>query len=217
MDIERLIITSHKTLPVITTAILAELYGTDVANIKMNYSRNADRFIEGKHYFKLEGQQLREFKHRVTVGYPVKIARNVRSLTLWTERGAARHAKILETDQAWEVFERLEDCYFNQPGAAAVQNAPPPATHQLTLTDAELNSLAWLWCACSRLLDIDAQLMPLLEAAEHRLAPQVRTMISEYGSIIRETQQLLARETAGIHCDRWQQGNWCKTLPLLRA
>ncbi|MDR8143073.1 hypothetical protein XC08_22250, partial [Acinetobacter baumannii] len=29
-----------------------------------------------------------------------------------TERGAARHAKMLDTDQAWEVFEQLEDCYF---------------------------------------------------------------------------------------------------------
>ncbi|EPW0481128.1 ORF6N domain-containing protein, partial [Escherichia coli] len=33
---------------------------------------------------------------------------------LWTERGAARHAKMLETDRAWEVFEKLEDCYFSQ-------------------------------------------------------------------------------------------------------
>ncbi|EOV7311415.1 Rha family transcriptional regulator [Escherichia coli] len=40
--------------------------------------------------------------------------KNARSLILWTERGAARHAKMLETDQAWDVFERLEDCYFSQ-------------------------------------------------------------------------------------------------------
>jgi hypothetical protein len=36
-----------------------------------------------------------------------------------TERGAARHAKMLDTDQAWEVFERLEDAYFRPA-------APPP-------------------------------------------------------------------------------------------
>lgn len=50
----------------------------------------------------------------VSLNYSVKIARNVRSLILWTERGAARHAKMLKTNQAWEVFEKLEDCYFNQ-------------------------------------------------------------------------------------------------------
>ncbi|EGA8634781.1 hypothetical protein ABRM53_005331 [Escherichia coli] len=42
-----------------------------------------------------------------------------RSLILWTERGAARHAKMLETDQAWDVFEKLEDCYFSQKDPSA--------------------------------------------------------------------------------------------------
>ena len=41
------------------------------------------------------------------------VAKHTRALILWTERGAARHAKMLETDQAWEVFEKLEDHYFN--------------------------------------------------------------------------------------------------------
>lgn len=42
------------------------------------------------------------------------VAPRAKHLILWTERGAARHAKMLETDQAWEVFEKLEDCYFSQ-------------------------------------------------------------------------------------------------------
>lgn len=36
----------------------------------------------------------------------------VNCLYLWTDRGAARHAKILETDEIWEVYEELEDTYF---------------------------------------------------------------------------------------------------------
>jgi hypothetical protein len=99
-------------IPVVTTDLLAQLYGTEAVRIRQNYDRNTDRFVEGKHFFKLEGEQLRAFKHRVSKSDSVSIARNVRSLTLWTERGAARHAKMLETDQAWEVFEKLEDSYF---------------------------------------------------------------------------------------------------------
>jgi hypothetical protein len=64
---------------------------------------------------------------------PGLVFRNARHLLLWTERGAARHAKILDTDQAWEVFERLEDAYFRA-GEAASQGQqalpapqPPPA------------------------------------------------------------------------------------------
>lgn len=115
----------HNQIPVITTELLAKLYGTDVDNIKKNYSRNANRFIEGKHFFKVAGDELKTL--RVTLSHSqnlrlvlnesqneVQISPKTRSLILWTERGAARHAKMLETDQAWDVFERLEDCYFNQ-------------------------------------------------------------------------------------------------------
>ncbi|KFC09015.1 putative phage protein [Trabulsiella guamensis ATCC 49490] len=104
----------HNQIPVITTDLLAQLYGTESVRIRQNHSRNESRFVAGKHYFLVEGGELRELKHRVSQSYSVKIARNVRSLVLWTERGAARHAKMLETDQAWEVFEKLEDCYFSQ-------------------------------------------------------------------------------------------------------
>lgn len=34
-------------------------------------------------------------------------------LYLWTERGANRHCKILDTDKAWEQFDNLEETYFN--------------------------------------------------------------------------------------------------------
>ncbi|CNL34027.1 Phage anti-repressor protein [Yersinia enterocolitica] len=102
----------HNQIPVITTELLAQLYGTEVINIQVNHTRNKGRFVEGKHYFKLEGAELKDFKNRLTESKSV--AKRARALILWTERGAARHAKMLETDQAWEVFEKLEDCYFSQ-------------------------------------------------------------------------------------------------------
>ncbi|KAE9819482.1 ORF6N domain-containing protein [Escherichia coli] len=115
---------THNQIPVITTELLAHLYGTDVANIKMNHSRNQTRFLEGKHYFKVVGDDLKNL--RVTFSY-LQISPKTRSLILWTERGAARHAKMLETDQAWEVFEKLEDCYFSQ--------KQPPAAQQTSSED----------------------------------------------------------------------------------
>ncbi|EDQ2625095.1 ORF6N domain-containing protein [Salmonella enterica subsp. enterica] len=116
---------THNQIPVITTELLAQLYGTETNNIKVNFSRNSDRFVCGKHYFKIEGDELRAMKHEVTQSNSVKIARNVRSLILWTERGAARHAKMLETDQAWEVLEKLEDCYFSQKQPATTRQVEP--------------------------------------------------------------------------------------------
>lgn len=123
--VESLSIISHGSIPVVTTELLANLYGTDTDNIKKNFGRNTERFTEGKHYFKLTGEELRSFKYKVTDCPFVKIAGNVRHLMLWTERGAARHAKMLETDQAWEVFEKLEDCYFGQKQPATTRQVEP--------------------------------------------------------------------------------------------
>ncbi|ELI5653644.1 ORF6N domain-containing protein [Escherichia coli] len=103
----------HNQIPVITTEVLAQLYGTEPVRIRQNHHENKVRFVEGKHFFKVVGNDLKEL--RVALNYSQNpVSPKVRSLILWTERGAARHAKMLETDQAWDVFEKLEDCYFNQ-------------------------------------------------------------------------------------------------------
>lgn len=103
-------IVNFKSIPVVTTAMLADFYATDVNNIQQNHLRNTIRFIEGKHFYKLVGTELKAFKQLTD---SKTVSKNARTLILWTERGAARHAKMLDTDQAWEVFEQLEDCYFH--------------------------------------------------------------------------------------------------------
>jgi len=105
-------IINFKSIPVVTTEMLADFYGTESKYIQNNFLRNTGRFIEGKHFFKLVGEQLREFKKSLTL--LKMVSPNAKHLTIWTERGAARHAKMLDTDQAWDVFEQLEDCYFHR-------------------------------------------------------------------------------------------------------
>ena len=118
----------YNGLPVVPTQFLAKLYGCRAKNIKQNYKRNEQRFFEGKHYFKVEGEELKSLKHLASKRGQVKISTQTPVVLLWTERGAARHAKMLETDAAWNVFEKLEDAYFNRerlPEAAEAQpNAP---------------------------------------------------------------------------------------------
>lgn len=99
---------------VITTALLAEVYGTETNNIKTNFNRNKDNFTEGKHYFLLQGEELSEFKRLVTDSNPALTdsLKFAPQLYLWTERGANRHCKILDTDKAWEQFDNLEETYF---------------------------------------------------------------------------------------------------------
>lgn len=101
---------AYSEKPVLTTVQLAEYYQTDEDNIRKNFQRNKERFEEGKHYFKIEGDELN--KLRVTISH-LQISVMTRTLYFWTERGAARHAKILDTDKAWEVFDLLEEFYFD--------------------------------------------------------------------------------------------------------
>lgn len=96
---------------VLTTDQLANFYECEVHNITKNFNSNKEKFAEGKHYFKLEGEELN--KLRVTFG-DLQISPMTRTLYLWTKRGAARHSKMLGTDKAWEVFETLEENYFNR-------------------------------------------------------------------------------------------------------
>lgn len=126
---ETLSLIAYQDVPVLTTELLATLYGTKPTNISTNFLSNAERFELGKHYFKLEGEELKEFKrlHRSSETASVEISPRVNALTLWTARGAARHAKILQTDQAWEVFEKLEDTYFERKETARPEPVPEPA------------------------------------------------------------------------------------------
>ncbi|HBH2747675.1 TPA: ORF6N domain-containing protein [Clostridioides difficile] len=94
---------------VLTTQQLADVYETDARNISNNFNNNKDRFIEGKHYFLLQGDDLKNFKGIHTEYENLKFASK---MYLWTERGANRHCKILDTDKAWEQFDNLEETYF---------------------------------------------------------------------------------------------------------
>ncbi|MEC2220896.1 MULTISPECIES: ORF6N domain-containing protein [Bacillus] len=95
---------------VLTTAQLAESYGTDNKRIANNFNENKHRYKQGKHFFLLEGEDLKSFKSESRIS---GIAPNINKLYLWTEKGAWLHAKSLNTDQAWNAYEMLVDEYYN--------------------------------------------------------------------------------------------------------
>lgn len=108
--------------PVCTTEQLATAYDAEKIKLQQNFNNNKSRYKEGKHYVLLKGDELRELKHNLE---NFEVASNVNQLYLWTERGALLHAKSLNTDKAWEVYERLVDFYFNvkENGIPAANNA----------------------------------------------------------------------------------------------
>lgn len=102
----------YSSQPVLTTEQLAEFYGCKPQQIIQNFNNNKEHFEEGVHYFKLEGAVLKDFKSHIE-NFDTPINKFASVLYLWTKRGAARHAKMLGTPRAWEVYGELEEHYFS--------------------------------------------------------------------------------------------------------
>lgn len=107
-----LTVLEHNSIRVMTTEQLAEAYGCAPKQIQQNFNNNRVRFIAGKHYFKLEGADLKAFKDSLENIESV-VGSRAPSLILWTKQSAARHSKMLGTERAWDVFDELEESYFN--------------------------------------------------------------------------------------------------------
>lgn len=124
---------------VLTTAQLAECYGTDSKTIAHNYQRNKERYEEGKHYVCLKGAELQEFFANANLALTNQS--KIRTLYLWTERGALLHAKSLNTDKAWEVYDQLVETYFRAKKAEnALQNLSPQLQFMIRI-ETEQNAL----------------------------------------------------------------------------
>ena len=104
-------ITEYNDIRVLTTQQIAEAYGTEPQIITNNFNRNKDRYVEGKHFICLVGEELKGFKRKNQNDLS---SNRINQLYLWTEKGAFLHAKSLNTDTAWEVYDRLVDSYFNR-------------------------------------------------------------------------------------------------------
>ena len=97
---------------VLTTEQLARAYECEPSHIIKNFNNNKGHFEKGKHFFKLEGEELKEFILCIQ-NLDVQISPMTRCLYLWTRRGASRHCKMLGTEKAWEMYDNLEENYFN--------------------------------------------------------------------------------------------------------
>ena len=124
MAITTLIPVEYSAQRVLTTEQLAQVYECTMTQIKQNFNNNKEHFVEGKHYFKLESDALKHFKNRVE-NFDL-VGKNANTLYLWTKRGALRHCKMLGTEKAWEMFDLLEENYFDgKKSAPAIQEVKP--------------------------------------------------------------------------------------------
>lgn len=65
MDFKNLVKVEYSNQRILTTEQIADSYGCKVQQIKQNFNNNKEHFVEGKPYFKLEGNDLKHFKSLV--------------------------------------------------------------------------------------------------------------------------------------------------------
>ena len=112
-------ILEHNGVKVITTAQLADMLDSNFRIISEIFKENEKCFHEVKHYFKLEGEALRDFKKY----YPIN--KYASTIYLWTKEGACRLARILYTDRAWEAVDEIKAAMAKSltPAEELLQNA----------------------------------------------------------------------------------------------
>jgi phage antirepressor YoqD-like protein len=174
---KELIPVEYQNQRVLTTQLLAESYETETIKIQQNFKNNEKRYLKGKHYFLLEGEELRTFKDYLE-NFEL-VDKRAPSLYLWTEYGALLHAKSLNTDIAWKVYEGLVDNYFRtrQP------------THQIPQTYSAALRLAAEQAEMIEAKDRTiAELTPMAEFASKLLKSKDSLLVREYAKIMFEEE-----------------------------
>lgn len=162
---------------VITTAQLAQVYGTTARNVTHNFNRNKERFEVGKHYFVLQGEELKEFMRVMPERH---LPPSTSIAYLWTRRGASRHCKILGTDKAWEQFDYLEENYFDR---AQTLKLPQTTMELLELhykalkeVDARVNNVSTEVGNVRKELESFKNDMPILGIEENKITTAVKKL-----------------------------------------
>ena len=153
----------YRNIRVLTTQQLAEAYEANTDTVTRNFNRNKDRYVEGKHFICLKGDDLKSFR----ANGQIDLLPNLNTLYLWTEKGAFLHAKSLNTDKAWEVYDHLVDTYFEAKKSLSPMELMELQFQALKEVDGKVD-------AVDRDLQNFKQDMPILGIEESRITAAVR-------------------------------------------
>lgn len=90
---------------------VAEIHGTELKAINQNINRNIKRFRENVDIIDLKTQSL-PVTELEQLGFTKQSVANSKNIYLLSERGYAKLIKIMDTDLAWEIHDKLIDEYF---------------------------------------------------------------------------------------------------------
>ena len=122
-----LTIVEHQGERVVTLAMIDQVHQRPEGTARRNLNVNRERFIEGKHLYKICAD---EFRTR----FPGVVSeRATEDVTLLTQRGYLMLVKSFTDDLSWQVQDMLVDGYFTAQRQATSSASSRIANHRLCL------------------------------------------------------------------------------------
>lgn len=95
---------------------VAEIHGTAVGDINASIKRNRKRFKDEIDIIDLKNSAMNQIHSQLLkekLGFTQAQINASKNIYLLSERGYAKLIKIMDTDEAWDIYEELLDSYFH--------------------------------------------------------------------------------------------------------
>ena len=96
----------------ITDKYIAEIHGMETFNVRKRINDYINRFKKKIDYIDLKDKRIYDVNTLIKLGYSKQSITQAEHIYLLSERGYAKLIKIMDTDLAWEIHDKLIDEYF---------------------------------------------------------------------------------------------------------
>lgn len=125
---------------------IAEIHGMEVRHVRELINRNAKRFVNQADILDLKGVVQNDTSVILqSLGYSKQQITQAEHIYILSERGYAKLIKIMDSDSAWEVHDRLMDDYFKlreeskAPQASCIEDALIQSLQEMKNVKLQLN------------------------------------------------------------------------------
>lgn len=172
---------------VVLAKTIAEIHGMNVGNINQRINDNRNRFKDGIDIIDLNTSDV--FKEFVQE-HNLKTSNRTKNIYLLSERGYAKLIKIMDSDKAWEVHDKLMDEYFSM--RQVIENSDYLKS-QLLLTIYNGGQDGILASRKLTELEVEEATKPLLETIEEQ-----KPCVDYVEAVTASNDSLLVRQVAKI-------------------
>ena len=128
-----LVISEGITIPVIeieneryiTLSSIDKIHQRPESTARQAFNRNKSRFIEGKHFIKMDAKDLKAYVRHTR--FEMDISKySSESFVLLSESGYLKVTKVFDDDLSWKIQDVLIDSYFRAKQLETINNQQSP-------------------------------------------------------------------------------------------